>query len=99
MDQKSGSDDTLGFVRGLDLDTVQVVAAQSGCDIAIINPRQLFVVGGTREKVTRMCSDALKAGAMHSGLANPFDPVWTTYFARRRTAKRSVKLFGATPWC
>jgi RNA-directed DNA polymerase len=33
------------------------------------------------------------------GLANPFDPVWTTYFARRRTAKRSVKLFGATTWC
>ena len=33
------------------------------------------------------------------GLANPFDPLWTTYFARRRTAKRSVKLFGATPWC
>jgi RNA-directed DNA polymerase len=33
------------------------------------------------------------------GLANPFDPLWTEYFARRRTAKRSVKLFGATPWC
>jgi hypothetical protein len=24
------------------------------------------------------------------GLANPFDPVWTTYFARRRTAKRAA---------
>ena len=33
------------------------------------------------------------------GLANPFDPVWTTYFARRRIEKRSVKLFGATPRC
>ncbi|WP_395400877.1 group II intron reverse transcriptase/maturase [Pseudoduganella sp. UC29_106] len=33
------------------------------------------------------------------GLAHPFDPVWATYFARRRTAKRAVKLFGATPWC
>src|ERR1035437_1974309 len=33
------------------------------------------------------------------GLANPFDPVWDTYFARRRIAKRAVKLFGATPWC
>lgn len=33
------------------------------------------------------------------GLANPFDPVWTTYFARRRIQKRPVKLFGATPWC
>lgn len=33
------------------------------------------------------------------GLANPFDPVWATYFARRRATKRSVKLFGTTPWC
>ncbi|WP_338641370.1 group II intron reverse transcriptase/maturase [Burkholderia pyrrocinia] len=33
------------------------------------------------------------------GLANPFDPVWAPYLARRRIAKRSVKLFGATPWC
>ncbi|WP_352762881.1 group II intron maturase-specific domain-containing protein [Mesorhizobium sp. M0847] len=33
------------------------------------------------------------------GLANPFDPAWFTYFARRRVAKPSVQLFGATPWC
>ncbi len=33
------------------------------------------------------------------GLANPFDPAWVTYFTRRRTVKRSVELFGATPWC
>jgi RNA-directed DNA polymerase len=33
------------------------------------------------------------------GLANPFDPVWTTYFVHRRMTKDSVKLFGATLWC
>lgn len=33
------------------------------------------------------------------GAAHPFDPEWTAYLARRRAAKRSVKLFGATPWC
>jgi len=33
------------------------------------------------------------------GAANPFDPAWTTYLARRRAAKRSVNLFGATLWC
>ncbi|MDR6495190.1 RNA-directed DNA polymerase [Paraburkholderia terricola] len=33
------------------------------------------------------------------GLANPFDPAWDTYFVRRRTAKRSARLPGATPWC
>lgn len=33
------------------------------------------------------------------GAAHPFDPAWTEYLARRRAAQRSVKLFGATPWC
>jgi RNA-directed DNA polymerase len=33
------------------------------------------------------------------GAAHPFDPEWTAYLLRRRTAKRSVNLFGATLWC
>jgi RNA-directed DNA polymerase len=33
------------------------------------------------------------------GAAHPFDPEWTDYLLRRRTAKRSVNLFGATLWC
>lgn len=33
------------------------------------------------------------------GPANPFDPAWTPYFARRRAAKHPVSLSGATPWC
>jgi RNA-directed DNA polymerase len=32
-------------------------------------------------------------------MAQPFDPEWDDYFIRRRAAKRSIKLFGATPWC
>ncbi|WP_354675259.1 group II intron reverse transcriptase/maturase [Cupriavidus alkaliphilus] len=32
------------------------------------------------------------------GLANPFDPAWDIYLARRRSAKRSVGLPGATQW-
>ena len=33
------------------------------------------------------------------GLANPFDPTWVPYLTRRQEMKRSVRLFGATPWC
>ncbi len=33
------------------------------------------------------------------GLANPFDQVWTAYFAPPSNCKTSVKLFGAIPWC
>lgn len=32
-------------------------------------------------------------------MAQPFDPEWDDYLIRRRAAKRSIKLFGATPWC
>jgi RNA-directed DNA polymerase len=32
------------------------------------------------------------------GTANPFDPTWAEYLARRRASKRSVKLFGAKLW-
>ena len=32
-------------------------------------------------------------------MANPFDPAWTSYFARRRTAIDTEKLLGATAWC
>lgn len=33
------------------------------------------------------------------GAAHPFDPEWSAYLARRRAAKRSVNLFGASLWC
>jgi RNA-directed DNA polymerase len=32
-------------------------------------------------------------------MANPFDSAWEPYFTRRRAAKDSVRLFGATLWC
>lgn len=68
MSEASSSDDALGFVRGLDYDTVSAMATQNGCAIAIINPGDLFIVGGTRERLARLCAHALRAGARHSGL-------------------------------
>jgi [acyl-carrier-protein] S-malonyltransferase len=68
MSKASGSDDALGFVRGLDYDTVSEMATQKGCAIAIINPGDLFIVGGARETLACLCEDALRAGAKHSGL-------------------------------
>jgi RNA-directed DNA polymerase len=32
-------------------------------------------------------------------MAQPFDPERDDYFTRRRAAKRTFKLFGATSWC
>ncbi len=68
MDRASGADDALGFVRGLSRETVDAMAAQFGCAIAIVNPNQLFIVGGEREDLGRLCAVARAAGAAHAGL-------------------------------
>ncbi|WP_266233969.1 group II intron reverse transcriptase/maturase [Paraburkholderia sp. CNPSo 3076] len=43
----------------------------------------------------RAATVAIQRHVKIRGLANPFDPVWDTYFTRRRTAKRSVGMPGA----
>jgi RNA-directed DNA polymerase len=47
----------------------------------------------------RAATVAIQRHVKIRGLANPFDPAWAAYFARRRTAKRSAGLPGATQWC
>lgn len=108
MNQASGCDDTLGFVRGLSYAAIEALAAQWGCAIAIFNPGQLFVVGGAREDVARVCSEALQAGASHSGLlpvqvashtarlggaVEPFEQALRAIAPQRTTSRR--KLLGA----
>jgi [acyl-carrier-protein] S-malonyltransferase len=68
MDQTSGANDTLGFVRGLNRGTVDALVARFKCSIAILNPDQLFIVGGDRNDVERFCTHALGAGATNAGL-------------------------------
>ncbi|WP_144150658.1 ACP S-malonyltransferase [Paraburkholderia sp. BCC1885] len=108
MSNASGSDDALGFVRGLDYNTVSGMATQKGCAIAIINPGNLFIVGGARGMLARLCDDALRAGAKHSGLlavhvashtprldaaVGPFERALRAIEAKKITA--SCKLLGA----
>ncbi|MDQ0396425.1 acyltransferase domain-containing protein [Labrys monachus] len=63
MDAASGADDGLGYVRGLPREQVARLAARFDCAIAIVNPGDLFVIGGPREEVARCCRAALEAGA------------------------------------
>ncbi|KAI3605754.1 Retron-type RNA-directed DNA polymerase (plasmid) [Cupriavidus necator H850] len=46
----------------------------------------------------RAATAAIQRHIKIRGLANPFDPAWDIYLARRRTAKRSAGLSGATQW-
>ncbi|WP_455289668.1 group II intron reverse transcriptase/maturase [Cupriavidus necator] len=50
-------------------------------------------------QLVRAATVAIQRHVKIRRLANPFDPAWAAYFARRRTAKRSAGLPGATQWC
>ncbi|QCB43312.1 hypothetical protein E5673_14655 [Sphingomonas sp. PAMC26645] len=68
MDAASAGDAGLGFVRGLARGAVAELAARHDCEIAIIDPDLLFVVGGQRADLFRLCADASAAGAARTGL-------------------------------
>jgi [acyl-carrier-protein] S-malonyltransferase len=58
----------LGYIRGLDRDALQRLLEKHRCDIAIANPGNLFVVGGTEQAVTDLCHEAAAQGTARSGL-------------------------------
>lgn len=64
MDAAGGPDDGLGFVRGLPRGTVEALVARFGCAIAIVNPGELFVIGGERRQVGLCCEAALTMGSL-----------------------------------
>lgn len=68
MDQASGGDDGLAFVRGLDRTTVDEICRDHDAAVAIANPGDSFVVGGGRDRLGRLCAAARERGASNSGL-------------------------------
>jgi [acyl-carrier-protein] S-malonyltransferase len=68
MERVAGSHGRLGYVRGLDQDTLQRLARKHRCAIAIKNPGLLFVVGGAEPDVIALCQDAAARGAPRTGL-------------------------------
>jgi len=68
MDAASTGDTGLGFVRGLPRTAVEALAARHGCEIAIVDPDLLFVIGGQRSDLVVLCAEATTAGAVRAGL-------------------------------
>lgn len=68
MDDADGGLGQLGYIRGLERPAVERLAATSDCAIAIINPGNLFVIGGTHDDVSRACTVAEAAGAIRAAL-------------------------------
>lgn len=69
MDQ-ADSGGGLGFIRGLDRQDVEALAAEFRCSIAIINPDRLFIIGGDSTDIAACCNEALSRGATN---ARPID--------------------------
>jgi len=68
MDAADGGQGQLGYVRGLDRAAVQALATRHHCDIAIVSPGNLHVVGGAHDDVTALCRAAEQAGAQRAAL-------------------------------
>jgi [acyl-carrier-protein] S-malonyltransferase len=67
MDAASGPDDGLAFVRGLPRERIDELCALFSCDVAIINPGHVFVIGGARPTLSALCEEALRSGAAKAG--------------------------------
>ena len=63
MDEASCTGDCLYAVRGLDRPLIDDLCRRHHCEIAIINPDRLFVIGGSTPGICRLRDDALAAGA------------------------------------
>lgn len=66
MDGASATPGRLAYVRGLGQARVARLAAAHGCAIAIINPGDLFVVGGPDEVMQNFCAQARAEGALRA---------------------------------
>jgi [acyl-carrier-protein] S-malonyltransferase len=58
----------LGYIRGLDRNTLERLLEKHHCEIAITSPGDLFVVGGAEQDVTDLCHEAAAQGTARSGL-------------------------------
>jgi [acyl-carrier-protein] S-malonyltransferase len=67
MDAASGSEGGLAFVRGLGGGAVDALCVRHACAVAIVNPGDMFVVGGARADLRALCEEALRRGAAKAG--------------------------------
>ena len=66
MTRASSAGDGLASVRGLRLETVERLAHESQAEVAIVNPNDTFVVGGSGAAMRNFCEAALAAGALRA---------------------------------
>lgn len=67
MNEASGLDEGLAFVRGLPRGTIDALCLRFSAGVAIVNPGSMFVLGGTKEGLRALCAEALTQGAAKAG--------------------------------
>ncbi len=68
MDRASGPDDGLAFVRGLGRAVIDELCERHDAAVAIVNPGDMVVIGGTRQALAALIDAAATAGAAKVGM-------------------------------
>lgn len=63
MSRASQKDDGMAFIRGMNTRAVATLASRFDAQIAIVNPADLVIVGGSRPNLQLLCHAALNQGA------------------------------------
>ncbi|MBW0000771.1 MAG: acyltransferase domain-containing protein [Verrucomicrobia bacterium] len=68
MDAAGNGNTGLAAIRGLGRARLESICHPHDVHIAIVNSGDLFIVGGVRDALSRVCDAALKAGAARAGM-------------------------------
>jgi [acyl-carrier-protein] S-malonyltransferase len=68
MDAAGNGNTGLAAVRGLARARLESICHPHDVHVAIVNSDDLFIIGGVREALRRVCDGALKAGAVRAGM-------------------------------
>lgn len=94
MDAATGPGFGLAGIRGLRLDVLGTLAARHGCHLAIRNAPDSGVVGGRRDALDALCSEASGSGAQRAVILPVRTPSHTPLLSAATDAFRD--LLGAT---
>lgn len=81
MDAESRGNTGLAAIRGLVRARVESICRPHDVHVAIANGEDLFVVGGVREALSRICEGALKAGAVRATMLHVAVAAHTPFLA------------------
>lgn len=90
MDAATGQEFGLAGIRGLRLEVLDTLAARHGCHLAIRNAPDSGVVGGRRDALDALCSEASGSGAQRAVILPVQTPSHTPLLSAATDAFRDI---------